>query len=94
MRWLVIVTGGCRILLILIKDYISLGIRTGINHFCWRVITGKQENVRLFIGNPNFIFIKGDIKDLDTCMDACDGVDNVFEPDWSFERGIKAAIEW
>ena len=39
--------------------------------------TGKQENVDLFAGNPNYEFIKGDIKDLDTCMRACDGVDYV-----------------
>lgn len=39
--------------------------------------TGKQENVDLFSDNPNYTFIKGDIKDLQTCMDACDGVDYV-----------------
>lgn len=39
--------------------------------------TGKQENVDLFLGNPNYTFIKGDIKDLDTCMRACQGADYV-----------------
>lgn len=39
--------------------------------------TGKQSNVDMFIGNPNYEFIKGDIKDLDTCMKACKGVDYV-----------------
>ncbi len=39
--------------------------------------TGKQENVDLFKDNPNYTFIKGDIKDLDTCMKACEGVDFV-----------------
>lgn len=39
--------------------------------------TGKQENVDAFLENPNYTFIKGDIKDLDTCMKACDGVDYV-----------------
>lgn len=39
--------------------------------------TGKQENVDMFYGNPNYIFIKGDIKDLDTCMKACENVDYV-----------------
>lgn len=39
--------------------------------------TGKQENVDLFLDNPNYEFIKGDIKDLDTCMKACEGVDYV-----------------
>ncbi len=39
--------------------------------------TGKQKNVDLFLDNPNYEFIKGDIKDLGTCMKACEGVDYV-----------------
>ncbi len=39
--------------------------------------TGKQENVDLFIDNPNYEFIKGDIRDLDTCLKATKGVDYV-----------------
>ena len=39
--------------------------------------TGKQENINLFAGNEKYEFIKGDIKDLDTCMKACEGVDYV-----------------
>lgn len=38
---------------------------------------GKQANVDLFIDNPNYMFIKGDIRDLDICMKACEGVDYV-----------------
>lgn len=39
--------------------------------------TGKQANVELFLANPRYEFIKGDIKDFDTCLKACDGVDYV-----------------
>lgn len=39
--------------------------------------TGKQKNVDMFLNNPNYTFIKGDIKDLETCMKACEGVDYV-----------------
>ena len=39
--------------------------------------TGKQENVDIFADNPNYTFIKGDIKDLDTCLKATEGVDFV-----------------
>ena len=38
---------------------------------------GKKENVELFMGNSDFSFIKGDIRDLDTCMSACENVDYV-----------------
>ena len=39
--------------------------------------TGKQANVDMFLDNPNYEFVKGDIKDLDTCIKACEGVDYV-----------------
>ena len=39
--------------------------------------TGKQANVDLFVNHPHYTFIKGDITDLDVCMDACKGVDYV-----------------
>ena len=39
--------------------------------------TGKQENVDMFLDNPKYEFIKGDIKDLNVCMRACEGVDFV-----------------
>ena len=39
--------------------------------------TGKQANVDLFINNPNYEFVKGDIKDFETCLKACEGVDYV-----------------
>lgn len=38
---------------------------------------GKQENVDLFIDNPKYSFIKGDIRNFDTCMKVCEGVDYV-----------------
>lgn len=39
--------------------------------------TGKQENVDILSDRPGYTFIKGDIRDLDTCMEACEGVDYV-----------------
>lgn len=39
--------------------------------------TGFQKNVDMFLDNPNYEFIKGDIKDFDTCLSACEGVDYV-----------------
>lgn len=39
--------------------------------------TGKKENVDMFIDDSNFEFIKGDIQDIQTCMDACKDVDFV-----------------
>lgn len=39
--------------------------------------TGRQENIDLFLNNPNYELVKGDIKDLQTCINVCKGVDYV-----------------
>ena len=56
--------------------------------------TGKQANVDMFLGNPNYEFIKGDIKDLDTCLKATEGVDYVLnEAAWgSVPRSIDRPV--
>ena len=56
--------------------------------------TGKQKNVDMFLDNPNYEFIKGDIKDLETCKKACEGVDYVLnQAAWgSVPRSIEMPI--
>ncbi|MEH2948163.1 SDR family oxidoreductase [Sporofaciens sp. JLR.KK001] len=39
--------------------------------------TGKEKNIEMFMDHPNYEFIKGDIKDLETCKKACEGADYV-----------------
>jgi UDP-N-acetylglucosamine 4-epimerase len=39
--------------------------------------TGKRANVDLFIDRPNYTFIEGDIRNLDTCLQTTIGVDYV-----------------
>lgn len=39
--------------------------------------TGKYENIEQLADHPRFTFIKGDIRELDTCMEATKGVDYV-----------------
>lgn len=53
--------------------------------------TGKQENVNMFLDNPCYEFMKGDIKDIHTCMKSCEGVDFVLnEAAWgSVPRSIE-----
>lgn len=55
---------------------------------------GKQANVDLFVDNPNYTFIKGDIKDLDTCKKACEGIDYVLhQAGWgSVPRSIEMPL--
>ncbi|MFT5645811.1 MAG: UDP-N-acetylglucosamine 4-epimerase, partial [Aureispira sp.] len=40
-------------------------------------LTGFKANVELFLEHPNYQFIEGDIRDLEVCKNACEGVDIV-----------------
>lgn len=39
--------------------------------------TGSMANVEMFSEDPHYEFVKGDVKDPETCMKACEGVDYV-----------------
>ncbi|MCR5690366.1 MAG: SDR family oxidoreductase [Clostridiales bacterium] len=56
--------------------------------------TGKRSNVELFADEPGYTFIEGDVKDLDVCLAACDGVDYVMhEAAWgSVPRSIEMPL--
>lgn len=58
----------------LVEAILKLGYKVrGLDNFS----TGKKANVEEFLDNPNYEFIEGDIRDLDTCMKACEGIDYV-----------------
>ena len=71
-----LVTGGAGFIGSHITDYL---LRNGAKKV--RVLdnlaTGFQRNIDLFINNPAFEFIEGDIRDYDTCKKACEGIDHV-----------------
>jgi len=45
----------------------------GLDNFA----TGHKHNIEPFFENPNFHFIEGDIRDIETCKTAVDGIDFV-----------------
>lgn len=58
----------------LVEAILNLGYRVkGLDDFS----TGKEKNLEEFINNQNFEFIKGDIRNLDTCMKTCKDIDFV-----------------
>ena len=58
--------------------------------------TGKRENIASFEGNPLFFFFLGDIRDFDTCMKACEGIDYVSnQAAWgSVPRSIELPLDY
>ena len=56
--------------------------------------TGKRENIEGFLNNENFELIEGDIRDIETCRKACEGIDYVLhQAAWgSVPRSIKMPV--
>lgn len=56
--------------------------------------TGKRENIEQFLNNESFELIEGDIRDIETCKKACEGVDYVLhQAAWgSVPRSIKMPV--
>lgn len=72
---LFLVTGGAGFIgSNLVEAILGMGYRVRVLD---DLSTGKQANVDMFISNPDYEFVKGDIKDLNTCLEACEGVDYV-----------------
>ena len=56
--------------------------------------TGKRKNIEGFLNNKNFELIEGDIRDIEACKKACEGVDYVLhQAAWgSVPRSIKMPV--
>lgn len=58
----------------LVETLLNMGYKVrGLDNFS----TGRESNVEEFIDDNNYEFIKGDIRDLDTCLKVTKGVDYV-----------------
>ena len=55
---------------------------------------GKRENIQSFVNNSRFRLIEGDIRNLNTCLEACTGIDFVLhQAAWgSVPRSIKMPL--
>ena len=58
--------------------------------------TGRREHVEMFLQNPRYEFIEGDIKAFDTCLAACEGVDYVLhQAAWgSVPRSVEMPLSY
>jgi UDP-N-acetylglucosamine/UDP-N-acetylgalactosamine 4-epimerase len=71
----ILVTGGAgfigsNLVETLLKDHRVTKVRVLDN-----LATGFFENIKEFMGNPKFEFVVGDIRDYNTCLSACEGID-------------------
>ncbi len=71
----ILITGGAgfigsNLVAALLKDE-----RVGLVRVFDNLATGFRHNIEEFIENPKFQFIEGDIRNYESCMDACKGID-------------------
>lgn len=68
-----LITGGAGFIGSNLCEYF---IKSGNKVTCFdNLLTGKLENIEPLISNPNFTFIKGDIRDLEACKNAMKNID-------------------
>lgn len=51
--------------------------RIGLVRVLDNLSNGYLENIKDFLNHPRFEFCEGDIRDFDTCLKACEGIDKV-----------------
>ena len=71
-----LVTGGAGFIGSNLVDYL-MKYNAGKVRVLDNLSEGKLANIENHLGHPNFEFIEGDIRNLDTCMEACEGIDFV-----------------
>lgn len=58
----------------LVESILEMGHKVrGLDNYS----TGLRSNVEEFINNSNYEFVEGDIRDFDTCLKVCEGIDYV-----------------
>ena len=89
-----LVTGGAGFIgSNLVETILTLGYKLRVlDNFS----TGKRENITEFMENKNFELIEGDIRNLEDCRKACEGVDYVLhQAAWgSVPRSIELPLEY
>lgn len=73
----ILVTGGSGFIGSNLVEALLNDERVGKVRVLDNLSTGKIENIEPFMTNPDFEFIKGDIRNYETCLAACDGMHKI-----------------
>ncbi len=73
----ILVTGGAGFIGSNLADALLEDPRVGKVRVLDNLLTGSIENIRHLLNHPRFEWMEGDIRDLDTCLKACAGMDMI-----------------
>jgi UDP-N-acetylglucosamine 4-epimerase len=72
-----LITGGAGFIGSNLAEHFLEDDRVGLVRVLDNLSNGYIENVQEFFDHPRFEFIEGDIRDYDTCLKACNGIDKI-----------------
>lgn len=72
-----LITGGAGFIGSNLVQYFLKDERVGLVRVLDNLSNGYIENIKEFFNHPRFEFIEGDIRDYETCLKACEGIDKI-----------------
>ena len=72
-----LITGGAGFIGSNLVEYFLQDKRVGLVRVLDNLSNGYIENIEEFLDHPRFEFIEGDIRDYETCLKACEGIDKI-----------------
>ena len=72
-----LITGGAGFIGSNLVEHFLQDERVGLVRVLDNLSNGYLENIQEFFNHPRFEFIEGDIRDYETCLKACEGIDKI-----------------
>src|SRR3989337_4047974 len=73
----ILMTGGAGFIGSNLTEKLLADERVNFGRVLDNLATGSLKNIEAYFTHPKFEFIEGDIRDFETCLKACEGIDGI-----------------